>query len=153
MTSVRFKFLTGAVSASQLFAGRQRPKFFRLLTAQVASSVEALNVDFDVLYRDKTFRKSMQTAFEEFKKWFFEEAVKKFCIQKGDLFSITMDAEVDVNAKTIKFYYDTAEVTVWRRLVSPCGELGECEKRLRECEGQLSECRKKIESLKNCCRN
>jgi len=148
MSSVKFKFITGATSATRLFAGRWRPQFFRLLTAQVANAVEILNVNFDELYKDKAFRSAMKNAFEEFKRWFFETAVHKFCIQKGDLFSITMDAEVDMDAKTIRFYYDKAEVAVWRRVVEPCGGGGECEKKLSECESQLTECRKKIEDLK-----
>jgi len=149
MTSVRFKFLTGATSASQLFAGRGRPKFFSLLTAQIASAVDMLNVDFNALYKDREFRRAMQNAFEEFKKWFFETAVNKFCIQKGDLFSITIDAEVDVDVRTIKFYYETADVVVWRRLTSPCGEPGECEKKLKDCEKELFGCKEKIENLRS----
>jgi len=148
MPTVRFKLTTGVTSATQLFVGRGRPKFFSLLTAQAAAAVKSAGVDFGALYGDKAFRRSVQQAFEEFKMWFFEEAVKKFCIQKGDLFLITLDAEVDTDVKTLRLYYGTAEVAVWRRVASPCGESGECEKKLRECEGQLSECRKKIEDLK-----
>jgi len=149
MPTIRIKFTTGATSATQLFAGRGRPKFFGLLTAQTAAAVKSAGVDFSALYGDRTFRKSMQQAFEEFKKWFFEEAVTKFCIQKGDLFLIMLDVEVDTDDKSIKFYYDTAEVAIWRRTPSPCGDVGECEKKLGECENQLAECRKKIESLKS----
>ena len=105
-------------------------------------------MDFNEVYKDKVFRNAMKGAFEEFKRWFFEAAVHKFCIKKGDLFSITMDAEVDVDAKTIHLYYDTAEVAVWRRLAEPCGDSGGCESRFEECERQLAECRKKIEDLK-----
>jgi len=148
MPVVRFRFTTGVVSATQLFVGRGRPKFFSLLMAQTSNAVKEYGVDFNELYKDKTFKKAMQHAFEEFKKWFFEETVQKYYIQKGDLFTIALDAEVDTDAKTIHFYYDTAEVAVWRRMSSPGGE-GECEKKLKECEGQLAECRKRIESLKS----
>jgi len=149
MPVVRFKFTTGVVSATRLFAGRGRPKFFSLLAAQTAEAVKLVDVDFSALSREKAFRESLQAAFEEFKKWFFGEAVSRNCIQKGDLFMIALDAEVDTDAKTIRFYYNTAEVAVWRRVSSPCGDIGECEKRLGECENQLAECRKKIESLKS----
>jgi len=143
MPVVRFKFTTGVASASQLFAGRGRPKFFSLVTAQTAAAVKSAGVDFNTLYSDRAFRKSMQVAFEEFKRWFFEEAVPRNCIQKGDLFLVTLDAEVDTDAKSIKLYYGTAEVAVWRRTPTPCGDVGECEKKLKECENQLTECRKK----------
>jgi len=149
MPTVRFKFTTGVTSATQLFVGRGHPKFFSLLTAQAAAAVKSAGIDFGALYSDKTLRKSIQQTFEEFKRWFFEEAVPKYCIQKGDLFLIALDAEVDTDAKTLRLYYETAEVVVWHRVASPCGESEECEKRLRECESQLSECRKKIESLKS----
>jgi len=149
MPTVRFKFTTGVVSATQLFVGRGRPKFFSLLVAQAAEAVKSVGVDFGELYKDKSFRKSIQQTFEEFKKWFFEEVVPRNCIQKGDLFLIALDAEVDTDAKTIRLYYDTAEVAVWRRVASPCGDTDECEKRLRECENQLAAYRKKIEGLKS----
>jgi len=149
MPTIRFRFTTGVVSATQLFVGRGRPKFFSLLTAQTAAAVKSAGIDFGALYSDRAFRKSIQSAFEEFKKWFFEEAVPKYCVQKGDLFLITLDTEVDTDAKTVHIYYDTAEVAVWRRVASPCGESGECEAKLRECEGQLVECRKKIENLRS----
>jgi len=149
MPTIRFRFTTGVVSATQLFVGRGRPKFFSLLVAQVAEAVKSVGVDFGELYKDKTFRKSIQQAFEEFKRWFFEEVVPRNCIQKGDLFLIALDAEVDTDANTIRFYYDRAEVAVWRRVASPCGEAGECEKKLRECESRFAECQKKIESLRS----
>jgi len=149
MPTIRFKFKTNIVSATKLFAGRGRPKFFSLIVAQTTEAVKSAGIDFSTLSRDKAFRNSLQTAFEEFKKWFFGEVVPKYCLQKGDLFSITLDAEVDTDVRSIRFYYDTAEVTVWHRATSPCGEAGECETRLRECESRLTECEKKIESLKS----
>jgi len=149
MPIIRFRFRTNIVSATKLFAGQGRPKFFSLLTAQTAEAVKSAGMDFSTFRRDKAFRESLQTAFEEFKKWFFGEVVPKYCLQKGDLFSIVLDAEVDTDTKTISFRYDTAEVTVWHRATSSCGDADGCEARLRECESRLAECEKKIESLKN----
>jgi len=149
MPTIRFKFKTNIVSATKLFAGRSRPKFFSLIVAQTAEAVKSAGIDFSTLSRDKAFRNSLQQVFEDFKRWFFGEVVPKYCLQKGDLFSITLDAEVDTDVKAIRLYYDTAEVTVWHRATSPCGDASECEKKLKECEGQLLECRKKIENLKS----
>ncbi|RFA97273.1 transcription factor [Pyrobaculum aerophilum] len=158
---------TGKTSAGRLF-GRYgaggRPDFFRLLFGALAGSLrEKFGPQGEELFnkiRDSDeFRKSSKEMFDAIKEWFFNEQAPKYGLDKGDIFMIITEIELDINTGELRWRKDKTELYYWVRsdrcqqATAPkeCKELAEENARLKQeverLRSELSEIKAKLASL------
>jgi len=156
---ILIRWNTGKTSASRLFGrygGGGRPEFFRLLFGAVAGSLrEQLGQDGEGVFgriRDsEEFRRTSKELFESMKRWFFEEIVPKYKLERGDIFMVITELELDPDTGRLTWNKDKTEFYYWVRS-DRCGEIGmeELERLRRENEElrrELSEVKEKLEKL------
>lgn len=126
---VLIRWNTGKTSAGRLF-GRfgpgGRPEFFKLLFGAVAGSLrEQFGPDGENIFariRDSDkFRESSKELFDELKKWFFEEAVPKYKLERGDIFMLTTELLLDPETGELTWNKDKTELVYWVRS-DRCGQ-------------------------------
>ncbi|ABP51453.1 transcription factor [Pyrobaculum arsenaticum] len=153
---------TGKTSAGRLF-GRYgvggRPDFFRLLFGAVAGSLrEKFGPQGEDLFnkiRDSDeFRRSTREMFDAMKEWFFNELSPKYGLDKGDIFMLITEVEVDLATGELRWLKDKTEFYYWVRSdrcqqsVAPreCKELAEENARLRQ---EVEKLRDELNQIKN----
>jgi hypothetical protein len=143
---------TGKTSAGRLF-GRYgpggRPEFFKLLFGAVAGSLrEQFGPDGENIFtriRDsEKFRDTSRELFNGLKRWFFEEAVPRHKLERGDIFMISTELLVDPDTGEVIWNKDKTELIYWVRS-DRCGQTApDCEALRREKE----EMSREVERLK-----
>jgi len=158
---LKIRWTTGKTSAGRLFGryGRGgKPDFFRLLFGAVSGSLRAQYGSekgeeiFNNIRDSEGFRRSMQQLFNQVKEWFFNEVVPRFNLEKGDIFVITTELELDPDTGEITWNRENTQVVYWVRSdkCAPRVEevkveeykerLEEVERKLRELTDALREC-------------
>lgn len=159
---------TGKTSAGRFF-GRYgvggRPDFFRLLFGAVAGSLrEKFGPQGEELFnkiRDLDgFRKGSRDFFENLKEWFFGELAPRYGLDRGDIFMIITEVELDLLSGDLKWRKDKTEFYYWVRsdrciqqAAAPkeCQELAQENARLRQeveqLRRELAQIREKLASL------
>jgi len=157
---------TGKTSAGRLF-GRYgvggRPDFFRLLFGAIAGSLrEKFGPQGEEIFgkiRDSEgFRRSSREMFDALKEWFFNEVAPRYGLDKGDIFMVITEVEVDLASGELKWQKDKTEFYYWVRSdkckpVAPkdCEQLAEENARLRQeveqLRRELAQIREKLASL------
>ncbi|MEM1597048.1 MAG: transcription factor [Pyrobaculum sp.] len=152
---------TGKTSAGRLF-GRYgvggRPDFFRLLFGAVAGSLrEKFGPQGEELFnkiRDsEEFRRSSREIFDALKEWFFNEVSPKHGLDKGDIFMIITEVEVDLTTGELKWQRDKTEFYYWVRsdrcaqqaAPKDCQELAQENARLRQ---EVEQLRRELTQIK-----
>ncbi|MFN3803588.1 MAG: transcription factor [Pyrobaculum sp.] len=158
---------TGKTSAGRLFGrygAKGRPDFFRLLFGAVAGSLrEELGPQGEEIFiriRDSEgFRRSTSEIFEKIKEWFFSQIVPKYGLDKGDIFMLITEIELDTATGEVKWRNDKTEFYYWIRsdrcqpaaVVEDCKELAEENARLRQevehLRRELAQIKEKLASL------
>ncbi|MFN7105121.1 MAG: transcription factor [Pyrobaculum sp.] len=141
---------TGKTSAGRLFGrygAKGRPDFFRLLFGAVAGSLrEKLGPHgeeiFNKIRDSEGFRRSTSEIFEKIKEWFFGEIVPKYGLDKGDIFMLITEIELDIDTGEVRWRSDKTEFYYWIRSdrcqpaavveVKDCKELAEENARLKQ---------------------
>jgi hypothetical protein len=151
---------TGKTSAGRLF-GRYgvggRPDFFRLLFGAVAGSLREKfgpqgEEIFNKIRDSDAFRRSSREMFDALKEWFFNELAPKYGLDKGDIFMLITEVELDLATGELKWHKDKTEFYYWVRSdrcqqVAPkeCKELAEENARLRQ---ENEELRRELAQIK-----
>ncbi|MEL9991035.1 MAG: transcription factor [Thermoproteus sp.] len=126
---VLIRWNTGKTSAGRLF-GRYgpggRPEFFKLLFGAVAGSLrEQFGPDGENIFtriRDSDkFRETSRDLFDGLKKWFFEEAVPKYKLERGDIFMISTELLLDPETGELTWNKEKTELVYWIRS-DRCGQ-------------------------------
>lgn len=157
---------TGKTSAGRLF-GRYgvggRPDFFRLLFGAIAGSLrEKFGPQGEEIFgkiRDSEgFRRSSREMFDAMKEWFFNEVAPRYGLDKGDIFMVITEVEVDLTSGELKWQKDKTEFYYWVRsdkckpaAPKDCEQLAEENARLRQeveqLRHELAQIREKLASL------
>ncbi len=151
---------TGKTSAGRLF-GRYgaggKPDFFRLLFGAIAGSLsEKMPTGSEVFARIKdtdAFRHSTREIFENIKKWFFNEVAPRYHLDKGDIFMLITEIEVDIDKGEVTWRPEKTEFYYWVRSdrCRGCEELAEENARLRKevetLRAELAQVREKLSTL------
>jgi len=157
---------TGKTSAGRLF-GRYgvggRPDFFRLLFGAIAGSLrEKFGPQGEEIFgkiRDSEgFRRSSREMFDALKEWFFNEVAPRYGLDKGDIFMVITEVEVDLTSGELKWQKDKTEFYYWVRsdkckpaAPKDCEQLAEENVRLRQeveqLRRELAQIREKLASL------
>ncbi len=149
---VLIRWNTGKTSAGRLF-GRYgpggRPEFFKLLFGAVAGSLrEQFGPDGENIFariRDsEKFRETSRELFDWLKKWFFEEAVPKYKLERGDIFMISTELLLDPETGELTWSKDKTELVYWIRS-DRCGQQAPDVESLRREKEELA---KEVERLK-----
>ncbi|ABL87945.1 conserved hypothetical protein [Pyrobaculum islandicum DSM 4184] len=152
---------TGKTSAGRLF-GRYgvggRPDFFRLLFGAIAGSLkEKFGPQGDEIFnkiRDSSeFRKSSREIFDALKDWFFNELAPKYGLDKGDIFMIITEIELDITTGELKWHKDRTEFYYWVRsdrchqvsVPKECQELAEENTKLKQ---EIEQLRRELMQIK-----
>lgn len=138
---------TGKTSAGRLFGSYGvggRPDFFRLLFGAIAGSLrEKFGPQGEELFekiRDSEgFRRNGKKLFEDMKTWFFNEVAPRYGLERGDIFMVITEVEVDLNTGELMWRKDKTEFYYWVRSdrcqqAAPpdCKELAEENARLKQ---------------------
>jgi predicted ribosome quality control (RQC) complex YloA/Tae2 family protein len=133
---LRIRWVTGKTSAARLFGryGREgRPDFFRLLFGAISGSLRSqfpedkANELFNNIRSSQSFKDSLNEVFESMKRWFFDEVVPKYKLERGDIFVITATLELNINTGELKWIKEDTQVIYWvrsDRVAEKCKELG-----------------------------
>ncbi|WP_069807226.1 transcription factor [Vulcanisaeta thermophila] len=133
---LRIRWVTGKTSAARLFGryGREgRPDFFRLLFGAIAGSLreqfpgDKANELFNTIKNSSGFKDSMDEVFESMKRWFFDEVIPKYKLERGDVFTIITNLELNIDTGELKWDKDTSQVIYWvrsDRVEEKCREMG-----------------------------
>ena len=133
---LKIRWVTGKTSAARLFGkyGREgRPDFFRLLFGAIGGSLRSqfpedkANELFNTIRNSQGFKDSLDDVFESMKKWFFDEIVPKYKLERGDVFVITTTLELNINTGELKWDKESTQVIYWvrsDRVAEKCRELG-----------------------------
>lgn len=152
---------TGKTSAGRFFGKYGvggRPDFFRLLFGAVAGSLrEKLGAQGDELFnkiRDSDgFRRGSRDIFENLKEWFFRELAPRYGLDRGDIFMIITEVELDLATGELKWRKDKSEFYYWVRsdrcqqAAAPkeCQELAIENARLKQ---EIEQLRKELSQIK-----
>ncbi|MFB6470982.1 MAG: transcription factor [Vulcanisaeta sp. AZ3] len=166
---LRIRWVTGKTSAARLFGkyGREgRPDFFRLLFGAIGGSLRSqfpedkANELFNSIRNSQNFKDSLDEIFDSMKRWFFDEIVPKYKLERGDVFVISTTLELNIDTGELKWNKDATQVIYWirsDRVAEKCREMGvsmgasgeDVEKlkrekdealgRVRELEGRINE--------------
>lgn len=148
---------TGKTSAGRLF-GRYgeggRPDFFRLLFGALAGSLrERLGPRGEEVFnriRDSAeFRKTSKEIFEDMKSWFFSEIAPKYGLDKGDIFMVITEIEVDLTSGALRWNRERTEFYYWVRS-DRCQQLAGADvgERMRQLEEENRKLREENERLR-----
>ncbi|MFP3160333.1 MAG: transcription factor [Vulcanisaeta sp.] len=133
---LRIKWVTGKTSAARLFGkyGREgRPDFFRLLFGAIGGSLRSqfpedkANELFNSIRNSQNFKDSLDEVFDSMKRWFFDEIVPKYKLERGDVFVISTTLELNINTGELKWDREGTQVIYWvrsDRVAEKCRELG-----------------------------
>lgn len=146
---LKIRWTTGKTSAGRLFGryGRGgKPDFFRLLFGVVSGSLRGQYGSdkgeevFNAIRDSERFRRSTQELFNQMKEWFFNEVVPRIGLEKGDIFVITTELELDPETGEITWNKDSAQVVYWVRS-------DKCAPRVEE--ARAAEYRERLEEVEN----
>ncbi|ADY00583.1 MAG: transcription factor [Vulcanisaeta sp.] len=133
---LKIKWVTGKTSAARLFGkyGREgRPDFFRLLFGAIGGSLRSqfpedkANELFNNIRNSQGFKDSLNEVFESMKRWFFDEVVPKYQLERGDVFVVSTTLELNINTGELKWNKESTQVIYWirsDRVAEKCKELG-----------------------------
>ncbi len=133
---LRIKWVTGKTSAARLFGkyGREgRPDFFRLLFGAIGGSLRSqfpedkANELFNTIRNSQSFKDSLDEVFDSMKRWFFDEIVPKYKLERGDVFVISTTLELNINTGELKWDKEGTQVIYWvrsDRVAEKCREMG-----------------------------
>ncbi|GAB6946589.1 transcription factor [Vulcanisaeta sp. JCM 16161] len=133
---LKIRWVTGKTSAARLFGkyGREgRPDFFRLLFGAIGGSLRSqfpedkANELFNNIRNSQGFKDSLDEVFESMKRWFFDEIVPKYKLERGDVFVISTTLELNINTGELKWDKESTQVIYWvrsDRVAEKCRELG-----------------------------
>lgn len=149
---IKIKLSTGKTSASRLFGkhGRGgRPDFFRIVFGAVANSLRSsLHDEGEAIFNDlrnkREFKDSLTKVFNDIKNWFFNEAVKRYDIGKGDVFIISTELDLDLDTGEIRWVPENTQVVYWIRsdkvkAAASCDKVEEELRRIKEEYDKLRE--------------
>ncbi|MGC8994853.1 MAG: transcription factor [Pyrobaculum sp.] len=158
---------TGKTSAGRLF-GRYgaggRPDFFRLLFGAVAGSLREKfgpqgEEIFNKIRDSEEFRRTSREIFDEMKEWFFNEQAPRHGLDKGDIFMIITEIELDPSTGELRWRKDKTELYYWVRsdrcqqVAAPreCKDLAEENAKLRQeverLRAELNQIKERLASL------
>lgn len=146
---VLIRWNTGKTSAGRLF-GRYgpggRPEFFKLLFGAVAGSLrEQFGPDgeniFNRIRDSEKFKETSRELFDGLKKWFFEEAVPRYNLERGDIFMISTELVLDPDTGELLWNRDKTQLIYWIR----SDRCGGSDAKLREERDRLA---KEVELLR-----
>lgn len=113
----------GKTSAGRLFGKYGeggRPDFFRLLFGAIAGSLKEQfgpqgEEMFSQLRSSDTFRKSSNELFDQMKDWFFREVAPRYGLERGDIFMVITELELDVQTWEVRWRREHTEFYYWVR--------------------------------------
>ncbi|MCG2893025.1 MAG: transcription factor, partial [Vulcanisaeta sp.] len=82
---------------------------------------------FNNIRSSQSFKDSLNEVFESMKRWFFDEVVPKYKLERGDIFVITATLELNINTGELKWIKEDTQVIYWvrsDRVAEKCKELG-----------------------------
>lgn len=119
----------GKTSAGRLFGKYGeggRPDFFRLLFGAVAGSLREQygpqgEEMFSQLRASDAFRRTSTELFDQMKDWFFREVAPRYGLERGDIFMVVTELELDTYTWEVRWRKDRTEFYYWVRS-DRCGQ-------------------------------